>query len=198
MCIQTVDKINNFTKEFYLVMQSFSGSTQDTLFKDLDPLRFTPITSGAQELLNHSDPKEAIDNLNSLLEECSFLANKLEHMLMEYSSTNHFLFARFIDALQTPTCPFNPLIIFIGVDIEESINNSYLNKLRNLQVNSRLAGAHLSYICAYILLFLKNIEAELKFNTLQTPVHRVRTSLVQINYSLESLKEVSETLAIIP
>lgn len=196
MCIQAADKINNFTKEFYSVMQSFSGSAQDTLLKDFDPLRFTPITSGAQELLNHSDPKEAIDNLNSLLEECSFLASKLEQMLMEYSNTNLFLLARFIDVLQTPTCPTAILLIyFIGLNIGELTNKSYL---RNLQVSSRLAGSHLSYTCSYILLLLKNIETELKINTLQTPARRVRISLIQINYSLESLKEVSETIAVVP
>ncbi|MFP3516815.1 hypothetical protein SB766_11515 [Pseudomonas sp. SIMBA_077] len=197
MCIQTVDKINNFIKEFYLVMQSFPGSTQDALLKDLDPLRFSPITSGAHAPLNHSDAKEAIDNLNSLLDECSFIANQLEHMLIEYSNTNHLLFARFIDALQTPICPANILFFFSIAGIEKEAHNNYLKKLRNLQVSSRLAGSHLSYICSYLLLFLKNIKVELTLNTLDTPARLVRISLIQINYSLGCLKEVSDTLAMI-
>ncbi|KQB51912.1 hypothetical protein AQS70_16575 [Pseudomonas endophytica] len=205
-----------FLQEFEHEVMQPSNSAHAITLKDLPPQNFTPITSGTHVKLHHSDIRELIDNLRSLIEECAFTATLFNQMLTEDSNTSHSLLTHFINLLQTPICQCHPSASKLSIYYHDGLSalilplfylpdslmlfntdnqqKTYLKELRNLNINVRQTGSALGLTCSRLLLFLNEIDKGLKPNTLQTTLRLASTSFTQIESILEGLKATSHAL----
>ena len=211
-----VEQTYHFLQEFEHEVKKLSHSAKTNTLKDLPHQNFTPITSGTHTPLNHSNIKDLINNLGTLVEECAFTSTLFSQMLMEDSNTTHSFFAHFIDSLLTPICLCHPSVSKLSIYYHDELLNSvfsqtyltpflkplstannydsYLKALSDLHVSARQAGSDLRFLCSSMLLFFRRIDTGLKSNSLQTTLRLASTSFIQITSLLEGLKETSHAL----
>lgn len=209
-------QLRDFVQTFDREVHALSSAAESALIKDLNAQHFTPVLSGTQERLDHTDIAHLLKNLSSLIEECTFTGVTLEQIVEEDSNLTHSFLTHFIDALRTAICACPPCVskfeiyYYDGLFSTDMIDNHlalyclpdvctkphdiYLKALRELHVNARLAGSSLGFLCSRMLLFLKDINGEIISLLPETPVRLACTTLKQIGYLLTDLNKVSDAL----
>lgn len=219
MSSQLFEQISTFVREFEQELQKAAVPASYQLLKDVDPQRFTPISSGSHDPFPPSDIVQLIGNLCLRLDQCTFIATYFKTLIVEVSQTIHRVFVRFIESMSLRLCachsPVSKIEMYYRLgrialpNMQYNLDGYYsqeqrvekarahLKALHSLYARAISAGNNLSDLCHRMAYFLNYVRGELQSNNLQKSVRWTRSSLSHIAYPLEELKVMANALVAI-